>query len=206
MVLSAELALVCACFLSLCELVLNHLGEELLGLDEGYLNVAVRISLEEELLLDALRKDIEYLESVCRKASLDELILSVPIRKSIELLCLLASEELVDLSDESGELRYELYDTLRDDGNTEVVAVSCSLLNRVSDLVCDVSERHLLSCNFLTDEADVRLCLKCALKSNVGSGTSHNLDEVPILLCGVSISLDVADELGICLCSCIETE
>ncbi len=124
----------------------------------------------------------------------------------VELSCLLACEELVDLSDESGELRNELYDTLRDDSNTEVVTVSCSLLNRVSNLVCDVSKRHLLSCNFLTDEADVRLCLKSTLESNVGSAASHNLDEMPILLCRVGISLDVADELGICLCSCIETE
>ena len=89
----------------------------------------MRVSLEEELLLDALGKDIKYLESISGKASLDEFILSVPVRKSIELSCLLASEELIDLSDESGELRNELYDTLRDDSNTEVVAVSCSLLN-----------------------------------------------------------------------------
>ena len=88
--LSTELALVCACFLSLCELVLDHLGEELLRLDEGYLNVAVRVSLEEELLLDALRKDVENLESVSGKACLDELVLSVPIRESVELCCLLA--------------------------------------------------------------------------------------------------------------------
>ena len=40
----------------------------------------------------------------------------------------------------------------------------------------------------------------------MGSRTSHDLDEVPVLLCGVSVTLDVADELGICLCSCIETE
>ena len=87
----------------------------------------MRVSLEEELLLDALGKDIENLESISGKACLDELILSVPVRKSVELSCLLACEELVDLSDESGELRNELYDTLRDDCNTEVVTVSCSL-------------------------------------------------------------------------------
>ena len=29
---------------------------------------------------------------------------------------------------------------------------------------------------------------------------------MPVLLCGVSVTLDVADELGVCLCSCIETE
>ena len=40
----------------------------------------------------------------------------------------------------------------------------------------------------------------------MGSGTTHNLDEVPVLLSGVGITLDITDNLGICLCSCIETE
>ena len=40
----------------------------------------------------------------------------------------------------------------------------------------------------------------------MGSGTAHDLDEVPILLGGVGITLDVADDLGIGLGGGIEAE
>ena len=43
-------------YLQLC---LDHGGEQLLGLDQGHLNVAMRISFQEQLLLDRLRKDRE---------------------------------------------------------------------------------------------------------------------------------------------------
>ena len=166
----------------------------------------MRVTLEEELLLDALRENIENLEGIGGKTGLDEVILCVPVRKSIELRCVFACEQLVDLSDQSRELRNELYDTFRNNCYTEVLAIVTTLFNCICDVVCDLGKRHLLSGNFLTDEADVRLCLKCALESNVRSGTSHYLDEVPVLLSGVSITLDVTDELGVCLCSGIETE
>ena len=64
---SGELALICACSLSLSKLILYELGEELLRLDEGNLNVTMRISLEEELLLNSDRKKIEYCECRSRK-------------------------------------------------------------------------------------------------------------------------------------------
>ena len=38
------------------------------------------------------------------------------------------------------------------------------------------------------------------------SGTSHNLDEVPVLLCRVAVSLDISDQLAVGLGSGIETE
>ena len=40
----------------------------------------------------------------------------------------------------------------------------------------------------------------------MGSGTAHNFDEVPVFLGRVTVSLDVTDELAVCLCCCIETE
>ena len=166
----------------------------------------MRVTLEEELLLDALRQNIEYLESIHGETSLDEIILCVPVRKSIESSCLFACKKLVDLSDESRELRYEFNDTLRNNSYTEVLTIVATLFNCISDVVCDLSKRHLLSGNFLTDQADVRLSFKSAFECNVRSGTAHYLDEVPVFLSGVSITLDVADKLGICLSSCIKTK
>ena len=43
-------------------------------------------------------------------------------------------------------------------------------------------------------------------QSNVRSGTSHYLNEMPVLLSRVSISFDVTDNFAICLSRCIEAE
>ena len=94
----------------------------------------------EELLLNTNRENIKYCESRICKTSLDEIVLSLPVRKSIELLCSLTSEKLVNLSDKCRELWNELYDTLRDNSNTEVISVVRSLLYRISDVVCDISK------------------------------------------------------------------
>ena len=40
----------------------------------------------------------------------------------------------------------------------------------------------------------------------MGSGTAHDLNEVPVLLSGVTVSFDVADNLSVGLGSGIETE
>ena len=201
-----EFAVVCTSCSSCLQLVLYKCGEQLFGLDQGYLYVAVRISLEEELLLDSLRKDCEYSHGLLGQAFFDECILVSPGWKSIELICLAACEKLVDLLDQYGELRNELYDTLRDDSNTEVHAVCCSGRYGISDIVSDLGKGHLLLGNLLRDEADVRLSLQCTFQSNVGSGTSHYLDEVPVFLCGIAVSLDVSDQLTVGLGSGIETE
>ena len=40
----------------------------------------------------------------------------------------------------------------------------------------------------------------------MGSRATHELDEVVIFLCGVTVALDIADHLGIYLAGCVETE
>ena len=200
------LAAVGSCCLSLCKLCAYQSGEQLLGLDQGDLNVAVRISVEEQLLLDSLRKDREDFHGFLRQAFFDECILRIPVRKSIELCCLASCEKLIDLSDQDREFRNEFDNTLRDDDNAEVHAFFCSLCNRISDLIRDLGQRHLLLCNFLRDQADIRLSLKRALQCNVGSAAAHDLDEVPVLLGGVAVSLDISDQLAVGLGCGIESE
>ncbi len=127
----------------------------------------MRVSVEEQLLLDSLRKDREDFHGLLRQAFFDKCILRIPIRKCVELCCLASREKLVDLSDQDREFRNEFDNTLRDDDNTEVHAFFCSLRNRISDLIRDLGQGHLLLGNFLRDQADIRLSLKCALKSDV---------------------------------------
>ena len=85
-----ELTVVCACSLSLSQLVSYQSGEQLLGLDQGNLYVAVRISLQEQLLLNAFRQDCEYSHGFFRQTVFDERIFFFPGRKCIERICLAA--------------------------------------------------------------------------------------------------------------------
>ena len=55
-----EFSVVCAGCSSFLQLVFDQCGEQLFRLDQGYLYVAVRVSFEEQLLLDAFRQDRKY--------------------------------------------------------------------------------------------------------------------------------------------------
>ena len=86
MELGLEAALVGSGLLALIQLILYEFREELLGFDQRDLYVAVRISLEEELLLDGLRKNSEYLVGFSGETLADEFFLGILVRKSMELL------------------------------------------------------------------------------------------------------------------------
>ena len=204
--LRAELALVGTGGSPLFQLALHHFGEELFRLDQGNLHVAVGIALEEELLLHETGKDIKYREGLGGQAGLDEVILRVPVGQFIELFGLLSGEEFVDLGDQPGELGNEFHDTFGDDDHAEVLAVRRALFHGISDVSGDLREGHLLLSHFLTDEADVGLGLQGAFQGNVGSGTAHDLDEMPVLLGGIGIAGDVADQFGIRLGRGVKTE
>ena len=76
----------------------------------------------------------------------------------------------------------------------------------VGNVVRDLGEGHLLLGHFLADQADVGLGLQRAFQRHVGSGTAHDLDKVPILLGGVGVTLDVADDLAVGLGGGVEAE
>ena len=48
--------------------------------------------------------------------------------------------------------------------------------------------------------------LEGAFQCDVRGGATHQLDEVPVFLCGVAVAHDVADDFRIYLCSGVETE
>jgi len=201
-----ELAVVGACGLACLQVSGNHCGEQLLGLDEGHLHVTVGVALQEELLLDGLGKDGEHCHGFLGQACLDEGVLSLPGGKCVELLGLLPCQQLVDLCDQLGELGNELNDALGDDGNAEVPALCGTGSNGVCDIIGDLGQGYLLGGNFFAYQADVGTGLQSAFQSHVGSGTAHDLHEVPILLCGVGVALDVTDDLAVGLGSGVEAE
>ena len=86
---------------------------------------------------------------------------------AIEVLCLRQSQNVIQLSDQLLDSRNELDNTLWDDNSTEVVTISSTLTNSVSDVCNDIVEAHTLLLDLLRYEADVWLSLQSALQSDV---------------------------------------
>ena len=107
-----EPALVGAGSLTLCQVDLDHLGEQLLGLDQRNLNVTMGITLQEQLLLDGLGQDGEDSHGSLGQAGLDEGILLFPGGQGIKCVSLLACQQLIDFADQHRELGNELHDAL----------------------------------------------------------------------------------------------
>lgn len=63
------------------------------------------------------------------------------------------------------------------------------------DTHTNLLERHGLRLDLLADEAHVGAGLQGTLEGDVGSGTSHEADEVVVLLRGQGVELDVSDLL-----------
>ena len=115
----------------------------------------------------------------------------------VEVLVVVAvsGEQVVELVDEAANGRNKLDETLRDENHAEVVAFLCALCHCRGNLLNNLVESHVLGLNLLRDEADVRLGLKGAFQGDVRGRASHQLDEVPIFTCRVSVALNVADKL-----------
>lgn len=83
-------------------------------------------------------------------------------------LCLVGSEDVVELGDELLDCRDEFDEAFRDDDGAEVVALGGACRNCVGDVGDDVVEALLLGLDLLGNEADVRLGLECALEGDMG--------------------------------------
>ena len=204
--LGGELAVVGSGGLPGLQVLGHQSGEQLLGLDEGNLHVAVGVTLQEQLLLDALGQDGEDSHGLLGQAVFDEGVLVLPGGQSAKLSGLLTGQQLVDLGDQHGELGNELHNALGDDGDAEVHAALGTGGHGIGNVVGDLSQGHLLGSHFLADQADVGLGLQGALQSHMRGGTAHDLDEVPVLLGGVGVTLNVADDLGVGLGGGVEAE
>ena len=123
-----------------------------------------------------------------------------------QVLCLRSCQDIVQLSYQLLDSRDELDETFRNEHRTEVVSFSSTVGNSLSDISHNIVETHILLLNLFADETDVWLTLQGTLECDVRSRTPHQLDEVPVLASGVTVALDVTNQLTVSLTSSIETE
>ena len=201
-VLGAELGCA-ACFL---QALGHHTAQQLLGLDEADLHVAVGVAVEAELTGHILGQALQHGEVVLGDALLHEGDLGVGALKLTRLAGGGICQHLVELLDELLDGGDELDEALGDEHSAEVVALLSAGGNDVGDVVHHVIQAHLLGLHLLTDEADVGLSLQGALQCDVAGAAAHELDEVPVLAGAVAVALDVSDELAVGLASGVEAE
>ena len=111
-----------------------------------------------------------------------------------------------EFRNEHADIRDEFEEAFRNQADAEVLAVSSTGSDDVCNVLDDLLQLHLLGLDFFRNQADVRVGLESGFESNVRSATAHELDEVPVLLGGVGIAHDVADEFGVGLHGGVETE
>ena len=202
--LGAELAVVAAFGLHRLEAGADHFGEHLLGLNERDLDVAVRVAVVAELHLDSGRQRAEHRGGFGGEVLRGEGDL-VALLHRIDLGGV-GGEQVVEFGDQHLDLRDELDESFRNQRDAEVHSGGGPGGDHHGDLLNDLGEGHLLRRDLFGDDRDVRLSLECALQRDVGSGTAHQFDEVPVLLGGVCVAADVADEFAVDAAGGVEAE
>ena len=202
--LRGELAPVATFLFPLREAIVDHLGQQLLGLDERDLDIAVRIAVEGQLTGHALgQAGVE--RCVLFREFGDEVAVAHALLDHLEL-CLIAGQEVVQLGDEALHGGDELDEPLGDEHGAEVVALGGSTGHDARYTVHDLVEREVVGLHLFGDDADVRVGLQGTLQSDVRRRSAHELDEVPILTRRVAVALDVSDHLGVDLAGGVEAE
>ena len=164
----------------------------------------MRVTVQRQLTSYALRKRSVQIRVLLRQLA-DDISTLLALLDHLELSVVL-SQEVVQLGDQAFHSRNELDQALRDQYRTEVVTLGGTLSHDTSHVSNDIVQRHILLLNLLGDDTNVRLSLQSALQSDMRSGATHQFDEVPVFLSGVTVTLDVTDYLGVNLTSRVETE
>ena len=162
------------------------------------------VAVERELTCHAFRQSLEC--SLVGLAEVCEDVLALCLLVQILVVGTVSGEQVVEFLNKATDSGYELNESLGDEHHTEVVALACAVGHSLSYLLHNLIEGEVFLLYLLRDEADVGLCLQCALKCDVRGRAAHQLDEVPVLACRVAVALYVADNLSIGLAGSIETE
>lgn len=178
MALRQELAGVVVLRLTQLELLLDKKDEKLLSVDLGDLHVAVRISVKEKLLRDALRQEVEEGLRGHREVAY-HIVADITLKW--------ARKQIVDLVDEDSHLWNELNEALWHKDDTVVLAKLGSLADDVGDILRDLGKRLVLGLDLLTNKHAVDTSSQSALKSDMGGRSTHESDEVIVLFRGDDI-------------------
>ena len=201
---SREFAIVFAFGTHLFKTLTNHFAKQLLGLDKRYLYIAVGIAIKSQLARDTFGQSFVSLGIVCTEMFDDPLTLCLAVKSGKCLFFF--SEKIVEFGYQTTHCGYKLDKALWDKHCSKVVALCCTCSHNISQLVDYILQGEVLCLNLLRNDANVRLGLKCTFKCNMTGATPHKLYEVPIFFGAIAVSLNIAYNLAVYLCGCIETK
>ena len=161
----SKLSIIFAFLCPLSKQVSDHLGKEFLCLNERNLNVSVRVAVKRELACNTRRQSPKGGCVICAQVRKNVSTLLLDIK--VFVFRAMSGKQIVEFSDETADSRNELYESLRNQHHAEVVALLCTMCHSSSDALNDLIERHVLFLNFLRDQANIGMCLKSTLQSDV---------------------------------------
>ena len=118
----------------------------------------------------------------------------------------ISCQEVIQLSDQTFHSRDKLNQTFRNQHSTEVVALSSTIGNDLSNVSYYIVQWHIFRFHFFRDDTYVRLNLQSTFQCNVRSRTAHQFNEVPVFTCRVTVALDVTNHFWVYFTCSIETE
>ena len=119
----------------------------------------MRVSIEQELVLDGFWKEVKEFPRGLREISLD--MFSNGRRKWLR-------DDLIDLLNKNVDLRNELDESFRYQNDAILLLALISLAYDVGELIGDLLKSHGVLLDLLTNEYPVHAGLESALKCDVG--------------------------------------
>ena len=153
MALRDKFAFVSSSFCSLFELCLQKKDEETLGINLRDLDIAVRVTVEKELVRDGSWQEVEE-----RNIFLRKLAKAV----SLDVTLNFTSNCFVNLRNKFSHFGDELNESFRNKENTVLFAKVRALADDVSELGSDLNESHLLCFHLFADKAGIDTCSNSA--------------------------------------------
>jgi len=164
----------------------------------------VRVTIQSQLAGNTFRQTCVD-SRVFRRKFADDIITLVRFLNLTEFFSI-SSQEVVQFSNQAFHGRNEFYQSFRNQYSTEVVSLCSTVSYHFSDVSHYIVQRHIFSFYFFRNDTHVRLYLQSTFQCDMRSRTTHQLDEVPVFTCRVTVTLDVTDYFRISLTCCIETE
>ena len=144
----------------------------------------MRVSVEEELLGDAIWENVEEgLAGVCQVCT--NILTDISLK--------FTREKFVDLSNENSHLRNELDKSFGYEDDTVVLSKLSTTTNDVSDVGSDLLQGLILGLDLLTDENAVDAGTESTLEGNVRSRSAHEPDEMVVISRRYDIRAQVSD-------------